>query len=293
MPKNVVRVDSGKPAQVSQPNKPVSQPNKPVSPPSQPGQPAGPAWQPTSAGKSQASTLRIIAGVLWLLAIAGEAFAIFRLLKQNPVNMALLIGAIVVIGVLAVIADLLWKRANQYDPASTAEPVRFFIQNQLGAIISLIAFLPLIIMILLNKNMDKKQKGIASAIGIVVFAVAAVMGINFKPPSVEQYSATAVAMTGQAPVMQASPMASTQYPEESAVVIGYTGKDLVFWTKAGTVYHLCQQASDLQHESKDNTIYSGTVADAHAASKDRLTLKVQEELKQCGLGSSATPSPTP
>src|SRR5512143_4064860 len=150
-----------------------------------------------ASGQSPA-TLRIIAGVLWLLALIGEAYAIFGLLRQNPVNMTLLIVALVVIGVLAVVGDLLWKRANVMDPASTSEPVRFFIQNQLGAIIGVIAFLPMIILIFLNKNMNAQQKGIAGGIGIVVLVIAAMMGISFHPPSVQQYSATSAAMTSQA-----------------------------------------------------------------------------------------------
>src|SRR5512136_3116758 len=163
---------------------------------------SAPAWQPSSGGKQQSSTFRIIAAVLWVLAIGIEAFAIFWVLRQPHVNMALLIGAIVVTGILAIGGDLLWKRANQLDPASTSEPARFFIQNQLGAIIALIAFLPMIIMIFLNKNMNGQQKGIAGGIGIVVLVIAAVMGISFHPPSVQQYSATAAAMTSQASQLQ-------------------------------------------------------------------------------------------
>jgi hypothetical protein len=199
----------------------------------------------------------------------GELFVIFWVLKQSTINMILLIVAIVVIGVLAVVGDLLWKRANVLDPASRSDPVRFFIQNQLGAIIALVAFLPMIVMILLNKNMDAQQKGIAGAVGAVVLVIALLMGISFNPPSVEQYTA------------------------ETAAVMGYTGHDLVFWTKSGEVYHLCDAASDLQLESKDNKIYSGTVADAHAAGKSRLTLKVEQELKQCGISTPVAPSPTP
>ena len=272
-----------------------------------------------STQTSQSGTLRIIAVVLWLLAIACEAFTIFKVLRQNPVNMTLLIAAIVFIGVLAIVGDVLWKRANILDPASTSEPVRFFIQNQLGAIIGMIAFLPMIVMIFLNKNMNGQQKGIAGGIGIVVLLIASFMGVTINPPSVEQYSQqTAVAQSTQAAIRQADqtsvPLSTQeavtqsgptsvaqsnqtsgqQYASESAVVVGYTGHDLVFWKKDSTVYHLCQAASALQHEnSKDNTIYSGTVADAHAASKDRLTLQVQEELKQCGYSSSPSPSPTP
>lgn len=253
MPKKVVRVES----------KPTSQGGQP-------------SWKPTSESKQQATTFRVIALLLWLLAIAGEVFAVFWVLKQSPINMTYLIAAIVVIGVLSVIGSLLWKKANQLDPASTSEPVRFFIQNQLGAILAILAFLPLIVMIFLNKDMNTQQKGIAGGIGVVALLIAGAMGLSLNPPSVEQYT---------------QQTAVPQFPAESAVVVGYTGKDLVFWTKDGTVYHLCQAVSDLQQESKDNTIYSGTVAEAHVAKKERLTLKVQEELKQCGL--SAPPSPTP
>jgi hypothetical protein len=282
MPKKVVQVGSDRAAQPSQPT------NQGGASPSQSG--GGPTWKPSAESKQQATTSRIIALVLWLLAIAGEVFTIFWVLKQSPINMVYLIAAIVVIGVLAVIGDLLWKRANQLDPASTSEPVRFFIQNQLGAILAIVAFLPLIVMILMNKNMDQKQKGIASAVGVVVLVIAAMMGISVNPPSVQQYSQTPISVS--TPTNQT---ALPQFPAESAVIVGYTGKDLVFWTKAGTVYHLCQGVSDLQHESQDNTIYSGTVADAHANGKDRLTLKVSEELKQCGINATPLPvaSPTP
>ncbi len=241
--------------------------------PTKQGQGGGESWKPTPEAKQKATTYRIIALVLWALAIAGEVFAIFYVLKQPTINMVMLIAAIVVIGVLAVIGSLLWKQANLLDPASTADPVRFFIQNQLGAIIALVAFLPLIVMVLMNKNMDGKQKGIATAVGVVALAVAGLMGASFNPPSVEQYTA------------------------DTAQVVSLTGRNLVFWTKVGTVYHLCDAASDLQRESKDNTIYSGTVADARAAGKERLTLKVDEELKQCGISTPvaapATPTRTP
>jgi hypothetical protein len=270
-----------------------------------------PAWTPTPAGKQQASSLRILSVVLWVLAIAGEAFIIFWVLKQPHVNMLLLIGGIILIGVLTVVADLQWKRANQLDPASTSEPLRFFIQNQLGAIISLIAFLPMIIMIFLNKNMNGQQKGIAGAVGIVVLAIAAFMGISFKPPSVEQYASTASALTAVAQSSLVAPSDQTlvppadqtvvpataqanlqQFPAESAAVIGYTGQDLVFWKIDSTVYHLCAQVSALQRtNSKDNTIYSGTVAQAHAAGIDRLTQEVNAELRECGYNAAPTTTP--
>ncbi len=200
----------------------------------------------------------MIAAILWVLAIGTEAFAIFYVLRQNPVNLILLIILLVVIGALAVGGSLLWKRANRLDPARKSDKVRFFIQNQLGAIITVIAFLPLIILIFTNKNMDGKQKGIAGAIAIVLLLVAGYFGLSLNPPSVEQYTA------------------------ETQTVVELTGQNLVFWTKSGEVYHLCEDASAVNLESEDNTIYSGTVADAHADGKERLTLQVDQELEQCG-----------
>jgi hypothetical protein len=137
--------------------------------------------------------------------------------------------------------------------------VRFFVQNQLGVIISIIAFLPLIILIFTNKNMDGKQKGIAGAIAIVLLLVAGYFGTTINPPSVEQYTA------------------------ETQRVVELTGQNLVYWTKSGEVYHLCEDASAVNLESEDNQIYQGTVADAHADGKERLTLQVDQELEQCGL----------
>jgi hypothetical protein len=218
-----------------------------------------PSWTPTPEAKGKATKYRVIAIVLWLIAIAGEAWAIFWVLDQEDVNMVVLIAAIVVIGILSIIGSVLWKKANRADPAKRSEPTRFWIQNQLGAIIAVVAFLPLILMIFLNKNMDKKEKNIAGTIAIVVAAVAVFFGISLNSPSVEQYTA------------------------ETARVVAITGVDDVFWTKEGEVYHLCEAASAVNLESEDNQIYHGTVGDAHAKGKDRLTLQVDQEIEQCGF----------
>nr|MBS1902033.1 hypothetical protein [Actinomycetota bacterium] len=255
------------------------------------GAPSGPSgggrWTPTAEAKSQATTFRIVALVLWAIAIGLEAFAIFYVLKQHTISTVLLVVVIIATAACAIIGSQLWKRANELDPASTAEPARFFIQNQLGAIIAVIAFLPLIVMILTNKNMSQQQKGVAGSIGVVALLVAGLLGASFNPPSVEQNQQQAQSSAGASGVLASSGVEN--FPDEANVVKGYTGQDLVFWTKDGTVYHLCQGASALQHESQDNTIYSGTVTDAHNAGKNRLTLQVSSELNQCGL-KSASPS---
>ncbi|NYG20419.1 hypothetical protein BJY17_001166 [Agromyces hippuratus] len=220
---------------------------------------AAPTWTPTPEAKRQAVTFRLIAGGLWLLAIAGEVFTIFWVLRQVPVNMVLLIILIVVIGALAIGGSLLWKQANRLDPASKEDKVRFFVQNQLGAIIAVIAFLPLIILIFTNKDMDGKQKALAGIIAIVIGGGALALGIDYAPPSVEQYTS------------------------ESNVIVQLTGEDVVYWTKSGSVFHVCSEVPDVNKESKDGQIYEGTVAAAHTAGKDRLTKRWESEaVNYCG-----------
>lgn len=173
--KKVVRVESPKPAQRAGGGAEGSERSEPV-------------WTPTPEAKAKATRFRIIAAVLWAVAIGLEAFAIFWVLKQVPVIMWLLIVLIVATGILSVGGSLLWKQANRLDPASKNDTARFFVQNQLGAIIAIIAFLPLIILIFMNKNMDGKQKALAGGIGIVVLLVATLFGISWDSPSQEQYA---------------------------------------------------------------------------------------------------------
>jgi hypothetical protein len=225
-------------------------------------------FTPAPGAKSQATRLRIIALVLWAVAIILELVAIFWVMRPPFDELAAnhgfpqwrwytLLGFIAVIGVIAVIGSLLWKKANRYDPATRSQPVKFFIQNQLGAFISLLAFLPLIVMIFMNKDMDAKQKNIAGAAGIIVALVATVLGVDFKPLSQEQSAV------------------------ESQVVTHLVGQDLVWWSQGGKVVHLCQGVSDLQNAKTQ--IASGPIADAFAKGKEGITLELDSELKQCGL----------
>ncbi|WP_067436253.1 ABC-2 transporter permease [Nocardioides jensenii] len=223
-----------------------------------------PTWKPTPEAKKKATTFRLIAAALWVLAIAGELFGIFWVLRQDDVNMVLLIALIVVIGALAMGGSFLWKKANRLDPASRQDTVRFFVQNQLGAIITVIAFLPLIVMIFLNDTMDKKDKAIAGGIGIAVMAVATLFGIEWDAPSVEQYT------------------------EETNQVEDIVGENLVYWTKSGEVFHLCAEAKAVNRESKDGKIYEGTVAEAHEAGKSRLTKQIAQETRECGFDTPDT-----
>ncbi len=186
--------------------------------------------------KAKARKFRIFSILSWIVAIGLEVGAIL-LLKKPPIKMTWLIVLIVADLIFAVIGNLLWKKANRFDPASEKEKFRFFVQNQLGAIIAVIAFLPLVILVFTSKDLKGKQKGLVGAVAVIALLIAALTGIDFNPPSVEEYA------------------------EQTAQVEQLTGQNHVFWTKSGSRYHLF---SDCYHinTKKTDEIFEGTVAQA-------------------------------
>ena len=109
-------------------------------------------WRATHGQESAATRLRIFAALSWIVAIGGEIAGIVMLRqhKFDHGNLPLLIGLLVGIAVFAIAGSLLWKAANKHDPARASDKTKFFFQNQLGAIITLIAFLPLIVLIFMD-----------------------------------------------------------------------------------------------------------------------------------------------
>ncbi|MFO7657512.1 MAG: hypothetical protein R6W78_10625 [Bacteroidales bacterium] len=187
--------------------------------------------------KSKAKTFRLIAIVSWIVAIGIEAVAILQLRKPE-INTTLLIVLIAGALIFAVIGSLLWKKANRLDPASEKDKIKFFIQNQLGLIISIIAFLPLVILIFTNKNMSGKQKGLVGTIAVAALVIAGLFGIDFNPPSIEQY---------------------TEQTEEVKTL--NDGVNHVYWTKFGKSYHIFQDCSYINTD-RTAEIFEGTVAQA-------------------------------
>ena len=192
--------------------------------------------------KQKASKLRIFAVLSWLVAIAFEVFAILQL-QKDPINTTWLIVFIIADLVFVIIGSVLWKKANRYNPASKKEKFKFFLQNQLGVIISIIAFLPLVILIFKNKNLDPKQKKIIGAVAVVALLIASIVGIDFNPPSIEQYQ---------------------EETEQVKALNG--GRDYVYWTKSGKSYHLFE---DCSYINTDRTveIFEGTVVQAKEMKK--------------------------
>ncbi|HEY4995939.1 MAG TPA: hypothetical protein VII21_06550 [Aestuariivirga sp.] len=267
-------------------------------------------WQANQGQKSASTRLRIFALISWAIAIAGEGYGIY-LLKQHKFdagngggNLPLLIGILVGIAIFAIAGSLMWKAANKQNPASQADAFRFFVQNQLGAIITLVAFLPLIVLILSDKNMDPKNKQIAGGIGAVLAVVAVLFGVNLKPPSVEQYTqdmnACATQIKAGQPTTACSPEVAAQAQDiarDSTDVAAATksaanpnGTDVVYWIapEAGQkkssephVFHLCEAVSPL----KDKTVNHGSVTEAYAQNAIRITKQIDMEQKQCGFTS--------
>src|SRR5690348_1261457 len=147
-------------------------------------------WRATHDQKSAATRLRLFAAIAWVIAIGGEIAGVVLLLKHkfDHGNLPLLIGILAGIAIFAIAGSLMWKAANRHDPARESDRARFFFQNQLGAIITVIAFLPLLVLIFMDKDMDPKNKKIAGGVGVVLAVVATLFGVSYHPPSVEQYT---------------------------------------------------------------------------------------------------------
>jgi hypothetical protein len=188
--------------------------------------------------KAKARQLRLFAILSWIIAMAGQAFAIFKLIHNN--TLVWLIITIAVILVLAIVGSMLWKKANRLDPASEKDKAKFFVQNQLGAIMGVLAFLPLVILIFMNKEVDGKTKGIAGAVAVIAMLIAGITGIDFNPPSVEKYT--------------------NEINQQNDVLNKLTpGNNIVYWTKDGNKYHIYQEC---QHIKGKNDITQGTIKES-------------------------------
>jgi tryptophan-rich sensory protein len=265
------------------------------------------AWRATQGQASAATRLRIFAALAWVVAIGTEIAGIV-MLKQHRFdhgNLALLIGLLVVIAVFAIAGSLMWKAANRQNPASRADAFRFFVQNQLGAIITVIAFLPLIALIFLDKDMDPKNKQIAGGVGVVLALLATVIGVDFKPPSTEQYTQDmnkcAAQIKASEPTTACSPAVAAQAQDiakDTATVADATktaanpaGQDVVYWiapengaktSATPHVFHICEGVSPL----RGKTVNHGSVTEAYAQNASRITKQIAMEQKQCGIGSA-------
>lgn len=190
--------------------------------------------------KERAKKKRILAIVLWIIAIAFEVLGILKLtnvlnLFPNIDTLPFVIGAILLDLAFFIPGSLLWKKANHIDPISEKNKVGFWCWNNLGTILSTLAFVPIIIFILTSKNLDKKDKTIATTVAVIALLAAGITSYDFNPVSSEQLE------------------------NARKEVIAEVGVDKVYWAKTGKKYHV---DPDCPAFSQSEEIYEGTVEDA-------------------------------
>jgi hypothetical protein len=264
-------------------------------------------WRATHDQESAAKRLRIFAALSWTVAIGGEVAGVVLLFGHtfDHGNLPLLIGILVGIAIFAIAGSLMWKAANKHDPARESDKAKFFFQNQLGAIITLIAFLPLIVLIFMDKDMDPKNKKIAGGVGAVLAVVATLIGVSWNPPSVEQYTkdmnTCAAQIKANQPTTACSPEVAQQAKDiarDSSTVAEATkdpehpaGRDVVYWiapengaktSATPHVFHLCEGVSPL----RGKTVNHGSVTVAYSENATRITKQIAMEQKQCGFAGS-------
>ena len=191
--------------------------------------------------KKRASCKRIWAVVCWIIAIAFEVIGILRL--TDVINWfsglelsTFLIICIVLDLIFVIIGSLLWKKANHIDPISEKSKTKFWLWNNLWTILSVIAFLPLIILVFTDKDLDKKSKKLVGGIAIVALVVAGFASYDYNPVSSEQLE------RAEKEVLQVSPSGT------------------VYWAKYSKKYHVDK---DCPAFSNSETVYEGTVRDAY------------------------------
>ena len=188
---------------------------------------------------------RPIAIALWVVAIVFEVLAwlVFNGTIANLPGklMMWLIIFIVLDLVCVVVAGQLWKQANHIDPPSEANKAAFFLKSQLGAILSAVAFVPIIVLMLTDQEADSQTKKIGTIAAAIALAIGMGTSIDFHPVSAEDLAEM----------------------EETAIELG-TGT--VYWTPFGHVYHL---NPDCQAIVNSSDIYTGDVQAAFEAGRTR------------------------
>jgi hypothetical protein len=198
--------------------------------------------------KGNPTTLRLLAAVLWILGLTCEVVGILVILQKLTISnpMLCIILALVADLVLVVIGSLLWKKANKIDPPSEKNQVEFFIKTQLGAIVAVLAFFPILIFLLTDKNTDKKAKLWVSILAAICLILAVGLSADYNPLSLEDLEQMRVNA------------ASSDF-----------GAGNVKWSKNSKVYHTWDECSSL-HRIYDTNLREGSVEGAFEDGKARM-----------------------
>ena len=195
----------------------------------------------TGNPKQRATTKRIWAIICRAIAIVFEVIGILKLTEVINRFSGLditwfLIICIIFDLIFVIIGSLLRKKANHIDPASEKNKTKFWLWNNLWTILSIIAFLPIIILIFTDKDLDKKSKWIVGTIAIVALAIAGISSYDWNPVSIEWLE------RAEQEVLQVSPSGT------------------IYWAEHSKKYHVDK---DCPAFSRSEKVYEGTVRDAY------------------------------
>ena len=195
----------------------------------------------TGDPQKRAKIRRIWAIVCWVIAIAFEVIGILKLthvIDWFP-SLSMTCFLLICLGLdllFFIPGSLLWKKANHIDPISEKDKAKFWMWNNLWTILSVLAFLPIIIFIFTNKDLDKKSKKLVGWVAIAALVIAGLASYDYNPVSSEQLE------RAEKEVLQVSPSGT------------------VYWATYSKKYHVDK---DCPAFSNSETVYEGTVRDAY------------------------------
>ena len=196
-----------------------------------------------AAPVGNAGGLRIGAVVLWVVALIFEVLALLVVLGKINLHFLPTLWQLILLLVLdlicVIIGSQLWKKANHIKPASEKNALKFWLWNNMGVIACVVCFMPIIILMLTNKDLDKKTKAIATVVAVIALLIGGVASYDFNPVSQEQQQAA----------------------------INALGEENVYWAPFGHVYHTHEDCGAL---NRSDELTVGTVEQAIAANRTRL-----------------------
>ena len=110
----------------------------------------------------------------------------------------------------------------------------------MGVIVCAIAFLPFVVLLLTNKDADKKTKTVGTIVAVVALLIGGFASYDYNPYSQE---------------------------EQQEILAMEEATSQVYWTKGGKVFHIYEDCSAL-NRSEELTV--GTTQQAEEAKKERL-----------------------
>ncbi len=180
---------------------------------------------------------------LWVAAFICEVLAVLILFGKINLKFMPTLGQLILFIILdlvfLIIGSQLWKKANHIKPMSEKNPTLFWMWNNMGVIVAVVCFCPLIILLLTNKNLDKRTKTIATVVAIIALLIGGVSGYDFNPVSQEQQQAAIQELEGTT----------------------------VYWAPFGKVYHTHEDCGAL---NQTDTLTYGDVEQAIAEGRTRI-----------------------